>query len=257
MTDELVNPFDDDNFAKGGGLWDDKNVTIIGSKFDVDRLAYGDGSPVLDAKTGAQAIRNVWVVIGIAEDDERERKETYSIGGLIPTVDGEGFTKPDGTPGVLHKNSEAAKFAAGLKSGGFDMNLLFVNGKSKVSALIGAQLHFVGHARLDKGGTPKKNKAGYEQFRFFPDLFLGFKDGVGAPVSGPTDEDVENARGIVTEVLTGATDNTMTRAELVRAVSKKLAGDARGPAIVGLLLKPEFHVGAPWTLDGTTLKLVA
>ena len=252
----FVNPFLEENFASGGGLWDGKTVTVIGSKTEIERLSFGDGSPVLDKKTGEQSIRNVWSVIGIAEDDERERKETYSLGGLIPTADGEGFTRPDGTPGVLHKNSEAAKFAAALKASGFDVASLFDmdTGKIHVDRLVGARIVFKGEARLDKDGKPKVNKKGYEQLRFMPESFLGMKDGVGAAKVGPSEEDLAFAVETITGILAEG-GGSMGRADIVRAVTTKLNGDPRGPQIVQQILKPEFHASAPWTLDGTTLSL--
>lgn len=255
MSDEkFLNPFDPANFLSGGGLWDGKTVTITGSKFGLYYLVNGQGEAVKDRDTGEQIVKRVWEVTGIADDDEKERVERYSIGSLQPSADGEYFTKPDGSYGQLHRNCDAAKFAAGLIGGGFDVNLLFdaETGRAKASALIGARVEFKAEDQLDKDGKPKKNKKGYTMQNFYPVKFIGFKEGVGAPASGPDDETLEFAQETVLELLTEA-GGSMSRAELVRAVTKKLAGDERGPTVVKLLVKPEFHAAAPWSLDGTTL----
>src|SRR3990172_6558354 len=127
---QYVNPFDEENFKTGGGLWDDKTVTIIESRFTVDMFHNADGTPWLN-DTGEQGKSHVWAITGIAEDEDKERRMTYSIGSLVPTADGEGFVKADGTTGLLHKNSNAGKFAAALKASGYDVSKLFVDGKPK------------------------------------------------------------------------------------------------------------------------------
>jgi len=254
---EFQNPFDPSNFIEGGGLWDDKIVTITGSKFGLYHMKRGDGSAVVDNKTGEPVVKRVWEITGIADDDERERQERYSIGSLQPTADGESFTKPDGSFGTFHKNADAAKFASGLFNGGFDVNLLFdaETGKAKASALVGARIRFKAEAQLDKDGNPKKNKKGYEMQNFYPSEFIGFKDGVAA-AAGPSDEDVTLAQDTVVAVLT-ALGGSASRGDVIREVTKKLAGTENGPKVIQLLVKPEFNAAAPWTLDGTTLSIPA
>lgn len=255
MVEQNVNPFDDDNFVSGGGLWDGKTVTILDSKIEIDRLTFKDGSPVIDKNTGEPAVRHVWTIVGISDEDEKERRQTYSIGGLIPTPDGLGFTKADGTPGVLHKNSAAAKFASGLKQGGFDMGLLFPNGKPDVSGLRGARVVFKAVDRLDKDGKPKVNKNGYTETDFYPVQFVGFKQGVSKPGNGAVSDELKDfATETVTSIIVEAGGN-ITRADLIRQLTSKLAGDERGAKVVQLVLKPEFNVSAPWTVDGTTLSI--
>ncbi len=253
---EVVNPLEPDNFAAGGGLWDDKIVTVTGSKYAIDRLTYKDGSPVKDSKTGEQAIRNVWAIEGVAEDDEKSREETYSIGGLIPTADGESFVKPDGTPGVLHKNSEAAKFSDGMKNGGFDLATLWDGSKVVASRLIGAQLRFKAVPRLDKDGNVKKNKKGYDQNSFYPVEYIGRKEGVTAPgtAAPANDETRKLAVDTIAKVLK-ENGGSLGAAELVRLSSKALSGNPKAGEVAGLVLDATIDVGAPWTRDGATLTL--
>lgn len=238
MAEQFVNPFDSDNFREGGGLWDGKVVTITKSKTETKRLAYKDGSAVVN-DNGEQAVRNVWTISGIAEDTEKEITREYSIGGMIPTADGEGFTRQDGKPAILHKNSDAAKLAAALKTSGFDVNLLFVNGKPKVSALEGAKLRFKGEDRLDKDGKPKKQKNNpkYTEQDFFPVEFVGFS-ATARKGNGVDDATKAKATDAVMGVLAEA-GGTLTQVDLVKALSRKMAGSADLPAIVGLVSKRE------------------
>lgn len=257
VDDKDFNPFDEENFASGGGLWDGKEVTILDSKTEVDRLTYKDGSPVLNKSTGEPAVRNVWTLIGIAEDEEKERKQTFSIGGLLPTPDGLGFQKPDGTRGQLHKNSQAARLATGLKAGGFDMSLLYKDGKPDVSALKGARLYFEGVDRVDRDGKVKVNAKGYTEQDFYPTKFLGFKEGAGKAGNGAVSDEMKEFATETVAALIKEAGGTVSRADLVRAIGTKLNGDARGPKVVQLVLKTEFSAGAPWTLDDTTFSLGA
>ncbi len=260
MSEPFVNPLDDVNFIQGGGLWDGKTVTILSSKTDVDLLAYKDGSPVINTDTGEQSRRNVWKISGIAEDEDRERQETYSMGALVPTADGEGFVRADGSSGVLHKNSEAGRFSAALKAAGFDVGSLFdaTTGKTVLSRLTGAQLTFKAEPKLDKNGEPKKNKKGYVENRFFPITFVGRKSGVGGNgVGTPTATDPglhAFALETVTKVL-DANGGSLSRANLLKEVGKVIAGDTRSPAVVSLLIRPEFFADTPITVDGATISI--
>ena len=254
---EFVNPFDEANFASGGGLWDGKTVTIIDSKTEIDLFSNGDGTPWIDPKTGEQGRAHVWTLIGIAEDEDRERKQSYSLGSLVPTADGEGFLKADGTPGVLHKNSAAAKLSKALKDAGFDVSLLFdaKTGKPKVSALRGAKLMFKGEQRLDAKGNPKVNKNGYAVLDFYPTQFLGFKEGVAKPGNGAvTDETRAKAVEMVKTVL-GENGNKLTQADLIRKVSAKMAGQSDLPVIVGLIPRPELTTDTGINREGNTLSI--
>jgi hypothetical protein len=269
MSDQTFsgNPFDPATFTKGGGLWDGKVVTIITAKANIDRLSYGDGSPVLDAKTGEQSIRNVIEIVGIADDEEKERRETYSAGSLVPTADGEGFLRrnPDGSlvAAPFHENSEAAKFSAALASGGFPVAKLWDEKakRTKLSMLAGARLLMKAEAKLDKDGNAKKNKKGYDQQKFFPIEFLGYKGGGNGNVASSTSAPQGNgsalrdkAIGVVTTLL-AENGGTLTRSDLVRKLSAALNGDADCNKVLALVVREEFHKDAPWTRQGTTLTL--
>ena len=259
------NPFDPSTFAKGGGLWDGKVVTIISAKSAIDRLSRGDGSAVLNEKTGEQAIRNVIEIVGIADDEEKERRETYSAGSLIPTADGEGFMKrlPDGSlvSAPFHENSEAAKFANALAAGGYPTaNLWDEKAKrTRLSILAGARISMKAEAKLDKDGNIKKNKKGYEQQKFYPVEYLGQKGGGNGNVT--TTQAQGNGQDLkvkATETVVGLlaeNGGTLTRSDLVRKLSTALNGDADCNKILALVVREEFHKGAPWTRQGTTLSL--
>ena len=256
------NPFDPATFVKGGGLWDGKVVTIISAKAKLDPMKNGDGTPVLDNKTGAPIIKHVLEIVGIADDEERERAEKYSAGSLVPTADGEGFVNQQGQHAPYHENSEISKFAAGLAQGGFPVANLYdeASKRTKFSNLVGARIRFKAVARLDKNGNIKKNKKGYDENRFFPVEFVGFKNGAGAAVGGNgaaqgNGADLrDKAVGVVTGLLAD-NNGSLTRADLVRKVSASLAGDPDSNKILALIVREDFHKGAPWTRNGTTLVL--
>lgn len=233
---EYVNPFDSTNFRQGGGLWDDKVVTITRSKTEAKRLTRGDGSAVVD-DAGNQIVKNFWVVSGIAEDMEAEITQEYSLGGLVPTPDGEGFTKADGTFSTLHGSTDAAKFSRLLKDGGFDVGLLFPNGKPKVSALEGARIRFKGEDRLDKNGKVIVNKKGFPVQDFYPVQFVGFS--ATAQKGNGVDDAFKAAASVLVKEELVAAGGSMTQVELVKALSKKMARDANLPAIVTLISKRE------------------
>lgn len=256
MSDEKnvpVNPFDDANFASGGGLWDGKTVTITNVKAVIDRITNADGSAYLNDK-GEPATQNVLAIQGLADDEDTERRQTYSSGALVPTPDGDGFVKADGTPGVFHKNSKAAAFFSAVKAAGFDLNRLFVNGKPTLQGLVGARFTFVGQDRIGKDGAVKKNKKGYVVQDFFPVKFLGFAEGKAVASPASADAARTKAREIVTGLLADA-GGKLTRAEMLRKVAGKVIGQPDGNVILGMIAKDEFHSGAPWAWDGSTLTL--
>ena len=259
MTEEFVNPLDDDNFITGGGLWDGKTITVLGSEIGLEHIKYGDGSPWLD-KDGQPGVRRVWRVTGTAEDEDRERSETYSIGGLQPTADGEGFTNPrDGTPGKLHVTSEAGRFASALKKAGYDVAGLFNNktGLTVVSRLIGARITFKAEPKLTKDGKVKTNKKGYVENYFFPQAYVGQAAGLGKGNGAVVDPDLQAfAQQKVVELLT-ENGGSMARADLFKNINKKLSGDARAVAVVGLLAQDGFYVDSPVVREGTQVKLAA
>ena len=253
------NPFDPATFVKGGGLWDGKVVSIISAKATRDPMKRADGTPVLDQKTGQPVIKNVLEVVGIAEDEERERAEKYSAGSLVPTADGEGFVNAAGEHAAYHENSEIAKFASALSASGFPVANLYdaATRKTKFSHLAGAKIRFKAEARRDKDGNIKKNKKGYDENKFFPVEFVGFGAGVGAAGGNGAvhnDQLREKAVGVVTGLLAEA-GGKLTRADLVRKVSASLAGDSDCNKILALIVREDFHKDAPWKREGTTLVL--
>jgi hypothetical protein len=248
---KAVNPFDEDNFIGGGGLWDGKTVTILSAVAKLHPLS-SNGAPVLD-NNGQPIIKNIVEFTGIADEDEAERREQYGAGSLLPTADGEGFVKADGTPGAFHKNSDMAKVLRYVKASGFDVSKLWdeATEKPKLSGFVGARFVFKGEATKDLEGNIKKNKKGYEQQRYYPIEFKGFKN---VPQNGsntaPSSELTDKAVGVVVSVLT-ENGGKATRAELVRKLAAKLAGDPEGNKIVALVAKADFHKDRPWTVDGT------
>lgn len=254
------NPFRSENIVKAtGGLWDDKIVAITAANTGIVRLRYKDGSPVL-GKDGEPATRNSLVLKGIAENTEMEREETYSAGSLVPTADGEGFIKPDGSiPEGFHENSDMAKFVQFLENSGYPVDSLFdpETGAMKVSLLIGAKLRFKGETRLDKDGKVKKNSKGYDELHFYPVEFIGYVNGKApAPQAKPVDEGalVEKAQSIVIGLLE-SNGGTLTRVDMVRKLSSALAGDPDANKVRALIMKDEFHANAPWKRDGSSYSL--
>lgn len=257
MSEEkFLNPFEPENFVEsGGGLWDGKTVTVISAKTEIERLTYKDGSPVINERTGEPAVRNVLTLIGIADEEEKERRESYSAGALVPTADGEGFVPPEGKPLAFHKNSEISKFAADIKAGGFDVSSLVDGHGIKVSKLNGARFVFKGEPRHDKNGKVKVNSKGYEELKFWPVKFVGYKAGFAnspAPANGSAlrDKAVETVLEILTE-----SKGKLSRAELVRKVSGKLAGDPTCNKVLALVTRDDFHKDVPWTRDATGFAL--
>lgn len=256
-----ANPFDTSTLAKGGGLWDGKTITVISAKATIDHLKYGDGSPVIDSRTGEPSRRNVIEIVGIAEDEEKERRETYSVGRLIPTADGEGFLTPEGTQAPFSEKSEAGKFATALEAAGYDKSVLWDDKakKTRLSALAGATFRMKGEARLDKDGNIKKNKKGYEEQKFYPVEYLGQKAGgnghastTTAPGNGIAIRD--KAVDTVTSLL-AANNGTLTRTDLIRKLSEALAKDTDCNKVLALVVREEFHKDVPWKRNGTTLVL--
>lgn len=263
-----LNPFDPRNFVSGGGLWEGKVVTILGARAILDPMKYGDGSPVLDQKTNEPIISRVLEIIGIADGDENERRETYSSGSLGPTSDGFGFLKPDGTPGFLGKSSAAGRFIEAAVAGGFDVGVLWDGsiGRQKLNALVGARFLMKGEAKKDAKGNEKVNKKGYTEKAFYPVKFEGFKAGVSASTGGNgaaasggngavSEELHAKAVDAVVAVLSGASDGKLSRMDLVRGLGKHLAGDADSAKVIALVAKESFHNGAPWKRDGTSFSL--
>jgi hypothetical protein len=257
---KIGNPFDEANFVSGGGLWDGKTVTILTAKAVIDRLTNADGSSVINERTGQPATKNVLAITGIADEDEAERRESYSAGGLVPTADGDGFIKPDGTPSGFHKGCEMAHFSKCIKDAGFPIASLWDEEAQhmRVGRLVGARFVFKGQPTLDKDGKQKKNKKGYDVLKFYPVQFVGMKAGSGATTSAGESSAAdlrEKAVEVVLGILTAAEGGKVGRAELVRKVSAAMAGDQRCNKVLALVTRDDFHKDVPWTRDATSFSL--
>jgi hypothetical protein len=256
VADPNYNPFDPANHAQGGGLWDGKTVTITGSRTATEALKYGDGKPVTNDK-GEQSIQTALIVSGIAEGgDDKERKETYSGGEkLAATPDGEGFVAKDGGPLKFHANSNMAKFAAALKASGFDLSTLVVDGKQRLSKLVGARFVFKGEAKIGRDGKSIKDKKGYDKSIFLPVKFLGYaggapatKGGNGAVGGNGSALDAKAASAILAAL--AANGGKLNRASLVRELANvQLKGDTDANAIISLVVQDGYHKGKAWKYD--------
>ena len=78
-------------------------------------------------------------------------------------------------------------------------------------------------------------------------------NGVGTPTA--TDPGLHAfALETVTKVL-DANGGSLSRANLLKEVGKVIAGDTRSPAVVSLLIRPEFFADTPITVDGATISI--
>lgn len=257
-TKRIGNPFDPENLTHGGGLWDGKTVTILTAKAELDHIKYGDGKPVISERDGQPLIKNVIAITGIADEEEKERRETYSVGMLIPTADGESFVHPQtGEASHFNEKSDAGKLTRYLKDSGFDISLLWDDAaqKLKLSGLVGARFVMAGEAQKDKEGKVKINKKGYENQKFYPVQFMGFKPGVGntTPQSNAS-ELRDKAVEVVLDII-GEAGGKIGRADLVRKISGKMAGDPRANKVLALVTRDDFHKDVPWTRDATGFSL--
>ena len=255
---EVGNPFDEENFAKGGGLWDGRVVTVLGAKA-VDRpLNLKDGSPYM--RDGVQAHFKGLELEGIADDAEAPRREQYSAGSLLPSPDGDSFVNSDpekaALPVVFYPSSAIAEFARSLKRAGFPTEKLYLGGgKLHLGGLVGAQFVMVAVTRKDKNGEPKINAKGYKEVRFYPEKFVGFKAGVAVSTAPAPSVLRERAIEMVTAVLT---DNggTLGRADLIRGLSKAFAKDGDVNKVVALITREDFYKDNPsFVREGTTVRL--
>ncbi|HEY5955054.1 MAG TPA: hypothetical protein VIV60_00825 [Polyangiaceae bacterium] len=254
------NPLEPSNHAVGGGLWDDKIVTIISARTTIDVLKRGDGSAVLN-DNGEQATRNVLEIVGLADGEEKERRETYSMGSLIPNADGTGFTKGDGTTGAApHKNSELSHFLAAAKQGGYDLSKLWDAEKqtAQFQLLRGERFRMKGETRKDAEGNVKKNKKGYDEHRFYPVKYEGRNEKLATPGTAATGNNdpalADTAAQWVVEILS-ENGGKVGRAELTRKLTTKHGKDPNCAKVLALILKPSFHDNQPWTRDDSHISL--
>lgn len=258
MSEEKVvnpNPFDDETFKTGGGFWDGKQVTITKSYTGIEEMTYADGTPVLGKDK--KPIRQVsWILYGIAEDSEKERKEVYSAGDKVrPTADGKGFESVDGSPVTFHANSNVAKLAKALKTAGYDIGQLFPEGKQDVSKLVGARLAFVAVQKVGQDGKPLKDKKGYNKNAYYPSAYIGQTGLSAAPAAAGNGAADDVAVEAVLAVLAEAEGGKKTRIELVRGVTKKLQGKPELFAAVQKVGDDKWHKDKPWKYDGLTASL--
>jgi hypothetical protein len=258
-TQAAYNPYDSDTFQHGGGLWDGKVVTITSAIAKTEALTYGDGKPVIDDKTKQQSIQTGLVISGIADgEDDKERRETYSVGDkLVPTPDGEGFVARDGGPPKFHANSNMAKFASALKASGFDISkLVAVDGRQKLSRLVGARFVFTAQPKIGRDGKPLRDKKGYDKNIYLPVKFVGY---AGEGATAPAGNGAAGGSGLrekaTAKVLAALANGPLTRADLVRTLAQQLQGDADANAIIGLVVNDNFHKGQAWKYDGTQASL--
>jgi hypothetical protein len=256
---KFKNPLLEENFSSGGGLWNDRIVLITATTTRIDHMKYGSGQMVT-RDDGTESTRHVLAIKGIAVDEEKEREETYSAGQTwIPTPDGEGFVKFDGSPGgTFSKTSEIAEFLRRIRAGGFDPALLFdeETGRTRFSGLIGAKFHFEGIDKKDREGKPKLNKKGYVQQAFYPTIFVG-QVGGGAKPNGSAAPDELRAKAveIVVGILTES-EGRASRAEVVRRIG--LSKDPDTNKLIALLASGKLvGDGVPWVTDGTGYRLGA
>lgn len=268
-VDPNYNPFDSDNFSHGGGLWDGKTITITSAKAKREALKYGDGRPVLDAKTGQQSVQIALYLTGISDGgDDKERHEEYSVGGkLEPTADGEGFVDPSGAAPRFHANSNIGKFSAALKSSGFPVATLIDRNpdgtiRMRFSRLVGARFVMKAEPKLGQDGKPLKDKKGYGKNVHLPVKYVGQATGGAVSAGGAAAGAVASphngkASAAVLEALAAAPGNTLTRVDLVRTLAGKFqgAGDPDANAIIGLVVRPEWHTGQAWKTDGVSVSL--
>jgi hypothetical protein len=253
---EQKNPFLEENYATGGGLWDDKTVTITGAKTMIDWLKRGDGTPYLN-EDGSPAFRNVLCITGVADDEEAERRETYSVGSIIPSPDGLSFVDPTGKPVRFHTNCELAKFANNIRAGGFDVSTLYDTAANRpvFHRLVGARFVFKGETQHDKDGNPKKNAKGYIRQKFYPIQFVGYKEGLSAPQTASAPDTIrEKAAEVILAVLAEA-DGKIGRADMVRKVTGKMAGDKDANKVLALVTRDDFHKDQPWKRDASGFSL--
>jgi hypothetical protein len=263
------NPFDSDNFAQGGGLWDGKTVTITSAVAKTELLAYGDGKPVIDKETGQQSSITALFLKGIADGgDDKERHEEYSVGDrLAPAADGRGFVdRATGGPPKFHANSNFAKLAAALKASGFPIGELYdpATRQQRLDRLVGARFVFKAEAKLDKQGKAVKDKKGYTKNTHLPVKFVGrVQGGVGVPQAqggnghaptpgSPADAVAKKAEAAVIGALA---NGPLSRADLVRTLAQGLAGDPDANAVIGLIVRDDFHKGKAWKYDGQQASL--
>jgi len=248
MTEQqIANPFDSDHFKTGGGVWNEKTVTLVKAYFGLQ--TDNTGKPFV--RDGVTQDDHALHIIGIVEGQEKERREMYSIGALRGTAEGEGYTKADGSAGVLHKSSNGGKFFAALKTSGFDMSRLFVDGKQKVSGLNGARIIMTGVERLNKKGETKVSKNGFTEYWFYPQTTVGYVGTAAAKANGAAGLDAK-LRTIVAGIIKEK-GGSVSRVDLVKSLSVALKGEADGAQGIVLASQETFLKGGPWSYNGTQL----
>lgn len=258
------NPLDPENFSQGGGLWDGKTVTITSAVAKTEALTYKDGSPVLDKDTKQPSFQTALFLRGIADGgDDKERHEEYSVGDkLAPAADGRGFVAKDGGPLKFHANSNFAKLAAALKASGFPIGELYdpATRAQRLDKLVGARFVMKADARIGRDGKPLKDAKGYTKNIHLPVKFVGYVQGgvqaapVGNGAAAPAAGDAV-AKKAEAAVLGALAKGPLSRADLVRTLAQALAGDPDANAVIGLIVRDDFHKGKAWKYDGQQASL--
>jgi hypothetical protein len=253
---ENVNPYDPDNFSKGGGFWDDEVVQVTFAKFVIKLMTQGkrgsaDEKPWIDPKTKEQGTTNILQIKGIGTETEKEREEEYSIGAFIPTEGGEQCAHPKDPSKRLNETCAAAKLFRALKTAGFDTATLY----PKISALVGQRFLMKAVPTLNKDGSVKQ-KNGYDVTKPYPvEVAGGAADAPVAQAAVAGNGLAEKADETIMALLAEADDNKLSRKDLVKQVSKTLAGDADSNKIVALIVRADYHKGKPWNYTGTEISL--
>jgi hypothetical protein len=252
----MTNPYAADEFTRGGGFWDDKVVTITGAVFKLKPIVQGTGDkqvPWIDPETKEQGIAHILELKGIDAESEKERTEEYSIGQFIPSEGGEQCVHPKKPEKRLDERSLAARFFTALENAGHDNSKLY----PKISALVGYKILFKGEPVLLKDGSVKQNKNGYDVVNFLPVSIEG--EGAGAAAGAAAVP--AGANGLAKKAdktilgLMVKAEGKLTRKDLVKQISKTLAGDKDSNKIVALVVRQDFHKDKPWDYTGTEITI--
>lgn len=258
----VKNPYEADNMPEGGGLT--RDVVVTKAAYVIYPMKRGDGSPVIDEKTGQQSYFIGAQIEALSTDPRAEGKVgkyEWSAGKKgKPSPDGELLLDDKGNPAVIYKTSNWGKAIEGLRKGGFDPALLY----PRLSYLVGAKLVLGGENKIGKDGKPKTHvaktgpKAGqtFNDIEWFP---VEYKGGAGSRAAGngagkSVDELTTKAEAAVVAAIAEA-GGSIERKDLIRALGTNLKGDADAVRITALVARQDFHTGRPWSFDGSTLKL--
>lgn len=260
---EVKNPYAAENMPEGGGLT--RDVVVTKAAYVIYPMKHGDGRQVINERSGQPAYFVGLQVEGLSTDPRAEGKvgkyEWAGPDSAKPSQDGELLLDKDGNPAPITKKSPLGKAIEGLRTGGLDPALLY----PKISYLVGAKLTLRGENKIGKDGKPKTHvaktgpKAGqtFNDIVFFPQSYNGGAGGrVGATAGNGAAPDaiVEKATKAVQAAIIAA-GGEIERKDLIRALGTNLKDDADAIKVTTLVAQQAFHVGKPWTFDGSKLTL--